>query len=108
MDIVEAMQLFGAPLAGVGGTMALRLALAGSTFAGYGTEFQRTELIIANDCSAFGTLGIQRQNLLFFALKSESWDCFQVFVRCHETSARRNNCRNHSALTAGKCRRLIR
>lgn len=101
LDIIEAVHLFNALLAGVRSALALRLPTARPAHASHGAKFQRSQLVIAHDRPALRALSVQRQNALFFASKSGSVECFHVFVRCQEIDSRCSNCRNHSRLTAG-------
>ncbi len=104
MDIVEGMQLFGALLARKGGTVPLRVALAGPAHTRQRSQFQRAELVIADDHAALGPLGVEGQNALFLALNSGSPDFFQVLVRCQEIPSRRSTWRSHSGPKDGHSR----
>ena len=101
MDIIECVQLLGALAACIRRPVPLWFSLAGPAHASQWAKFQRTELVVANDGAMLGTTGIQFKNPLFLALKSGSFDCFQVFVCCQETPARWSKRRNHSELTEG-------
>ena len=101
MDILEPVQLPRALLPRIGGPVALWFSTTRPAHSGHWAEFQRTQLVIADDDSAFRATGIERQNPLFLASNSGSSECFQVLVRCQETSSRWSNRRNHSGLTEG-------
>lgn len=66
--IIEAMQLFYPAFARIGCAMALRTLMPCPTPTGDWTQFEWSKLIITNDHAAFGALGIECQNTLFFDL----------------------------------------
>lgn len=101
MDIVESVQLLRALLARISRPVALGFATTRPAHAGHRTEFQGTQLVIADDGASFGTTGVERQNPLFLAANSGSSECFQVLVRCQEMPCRWSKRRSHSGLTAG-------
>lgn len=101
MDIIEGMQLFGALFAREGRAVPLRVLATGPTHARQRPEFQRAELVVADDHPTLGPLSVEAQNALFLALNSGSRDFFQVLVRCQEIPSRRSTWRSHSGPKAG-------
>ena len=106
MDIIEGMQLFGAFLAREGRAVPLRVAPAGPAHTRQRAEFQRAELIVADDHPTLRSLRVEGQNALFLALNSGSRDFFQVLVRCQETPSRRSTWRSHAGPNDGHSRCL--